>query len=139
MKTSREKLRELQKHWYKVLERSAFKDIEKMVGGEFVLKQTAAHHLWDVDQFDREMDEEYFRIIFQIANDEATIYRNEIDKIIMVMHSDGSKIKDIIKTLENYGYTRRRNSIRIIIRRYEMEWNIRTYAPKQLNIYKKSK
>jgi hypothetical protein len=128
-------LRELQKQWYKILEDSGFKDIEKLVRGELVLKQVAEHSGWYKDDFTREMHREYFQTITFHAYDEATVYRNETDKIIMQMHADGAKITEIMRALNAITKSPCRRSIRVIIRRYEMDWNIRQYTPKQLNKY----
>lgn len=133
MKMPGGKLRELQKHWYKILEESGFEDIERVVGGELVLKQYAAHNLWDSHPLDREMEEEYFRIVSHHTNDETTAFRNQVDKMILQMYSDGVKIKDIVQSLETNGVPRNRASVRYIIRRYEVAWNIKQYSPRQLN------
>ncbi len=123
-------LKELQKHWYKILEESGFKDIETMVGNELVLKQAANHHIWDKHPLDREMTEEYFRVLFHKAHDEKTLYRNDLDRVTMQMYSDGSKICGIAKITG-----RARNSIRFIIRRYETAWGIRDRSKEELNRY----
>jgi hypothetical protein len=135
MKQPGGKLRDLQRHWYKILEDSGFEDIEQLVRGELVLKQTANHSMWDKDPFDREMDQEYFRLIFHKACDPTTAYRNEVDKLIMQMHADGAKNIDIVRALETRGDPRCRRAVRVIIRKYEMMWNIRKYTRKQLNKY----
>lgn len=130
---SKEKFKSLQKYWYDILKVSGFEDIEKLVGGELVLKQGADHHLWNVNQLDKEMREEYFTIITHKVNDEETVFRNEVDRIVMQGHAMGAMIRDIIHTLNTHGETRSRASVRYIIRRYEMAWNIRQYTPRQLN------
>lgn len=135
MKLPGGKLKDLQKHWYKILEDSGFVDIEKMVGGELVLKQSAAHNFWDIHPFDREMDEEYFRVISHKTNDDTTTYRNALDKIIMQMHADGLKAAEIICSLKSQGISKHRHSIRFIVRRYEMAWGIRQYPLSKLNKY----
>lgn len=130
---SREKFKSLQKHWYDLLRLSGFEDIEKLVGGELVLRQTANHQLRDVNQLDKEIREEYFTIIFHKINDEKTVFRNEVDRIIMQEHAEGAMIREIMRTLSIIGESRSRASVRYIIRRYEVAWNIRKYTPRQLN------
>lgn len=136
MKMSREKFRSLQKYWYDILRVSGFKDVERLVDGEPVLYHFEAHEFSsrrEIDKFDFEMDQEYYRALLHVSNDETTKYKNDVDKIIMRMHAEGAKIRDIIHSLLTYGETRNRASIRYIIRRYEMAWNIRKYTAKQLN------
>jgi len=133
MKMPGGKLRELQKHWYKILEDSGFKDIEELVNGKMVLKQTSDHSGWYKDQFNREMQEEYFRVIWHHAHDETVEFRNDVDKLILQMYANGSKIVDILRTLEEMGERRERKTVRIIIRRYEVAWDIKQYTPRQLN------
>lgn len=128
MKGPGDQLKELQKLWYKILEDSGFVDIEKLINGRLVLKQNAAHNLWEQDPLDCELEREYFRLVSHKVNDEATIFRNESDRMILQMHADGLKIKDITAVV-----FRDRKTVRHIIRRYEMAWNIRIYTRRQLN------
>lgn len=133
MKSPGGKFRELQKYWYKILEESGFRDIEKLIGDELVLKQNSDHNGWFIDQFTREMNEEYFRTICEIVGNEDTVFRNDIDKIIMNMHAYGAKIINIVNTLKANNMTRNRASVRFIIRRYEIDWGLKQYTLKQLN------
>lgn len=126
-------LKKLQEHWYKVLEKSGFKDIEVLVDGELYLRQMAHHSFWDTTHFEFKMGREYFRIVYEKAHDEGTFYKNEVDKMILQMHSNGAKIVEIMKSLDLLGDTRNRASVRFIIRRYLTEWKIRQFSPKQLN------
>lgn len=133
MKMPGDKFRSLQKYWYKILEDSGFKDIEKLVNGCLVLKEIAPHSFWYMDSFECQMREEYYRTLVGKTQDENTVYRNDIDKKIMHMFADGIRIGAIVNTLKRDGTPRDRYSVRIIIRRYEMAWNIKTYTKKQLH------
>lgn len=135
MKTGERKFRELQRHWYKILEESGFEDIEEMINGRLVLKQSTTFRHNKTEPFDCQMDQEYFRQIYHRVNDELTTYRNEEDKIIMQLYAEGTKIKIIIEELKSKNLTRCRRHIRTIIRQYEMAWNIKNYSPRQLNKY----
>ncbi len=84
------------------------------------------------------MKEEYFRILGQAVQDEETVFRNDTDRYILTRHSEGAKIKMIMKELEAKGKAKARDSIRYIIRRYEMAWGIRQYSQVQLHIKKKA-
>lgn len=133
MKKMGDKFRTLQKHWYKILEDSGFKDIEKLVDGKLFLKEIAPHSFWYMDEFECEMRGEYYRAISKIAFDENTLYKNDVDRMILQMHAEGIKISAIMNALKMKGESKHRLSIRYIIRRYEMAWKIRHYTPKQLN------
>jgi hypothetical protein len=134
MKLKQEEFRCLQKTWYRVLSDSGFKDIERFSGSELVLVQTAAACYRNTDHFTRLMKEEYFRCMAKMANDEETEFRNEIDRYILVRHSEGAMINVIMTELEARGMKRNRASIRFIVRRYEDAWGIRKYEPRKLNV-----
>lgn len=137
--TNPRELRELQKHWYSILRNHGFEDIEEFKGDELVLKQSAAHNFCSVDPFHKEMKEEYFILIFHKVNDETTFYKTKEDKMIMNLHANGSRIKDIIETLKSHNMYRCRRHIRTIIRQYIMAWDIKHYTPEQLNKYPRKK
>jgi hypothetical protein len=79
------------------------------------------------------MKEEYFRCMSQKALDENTFFRNETDKHILIRYSEGAKIKVIMEELSKLGMNKARDSIRYIVRRYEMAWGLKHYSPKQLH------
>ncbi len=125
MKPTKEEFKKLQKLWYKRLEESGFKDIEK---------------LEDKPVYDPPyLTKEYYELIYQAVQDEKTVFRNNIHKYILTRHSEGAQIKAIVRELLGQGTPRDRKSIRIIIRKYEMAWNIRHYTLKQLNVKMRKK
>lgn len=136
MKIPRDEFKRLQQQWYQKLVEHGFRDIEKSIGEELVLIHDAAYCYREVDAFERQMKEEYFRCMGQIVNDEDTEYRNDIDRYILIRHAEGAKVKSITKELEAKGTPRHRHSVRFIIRSYEMSWGIRKYTDKQLNMRK---
>lgn len=134
MKLPRDDFKKLQQKWYKTLANLGFKDIEEIKGEELVLKETASFcYRHSPDQFDREMKEEYYRCIAQLVYDEDTEFRNATDRHILMMHAEGMNAKKIIEDLSSLGISKNRNSIRYIIRRYEMLWGMKQYNSKQLN------
>lgn len=126
--------RKLQQHWYQKLAERGFKDIERLRGEEYVLIQTAAYCYREVDAFERQMKEAYYRMMGQIVNDESTYFRNDVHKYILLRHAEGAKVKAITEELEKMGTPRHRHSVRFIIRTYEMEWGVKQYTPRQLNL-----
>jgi hypothetical protein len=77
------------------------------------------------------MKEAYFRIIASHAH--AQPFRNETHRLILMRYAEGAMIKVIVAELQEIGQYRCRNSVTFIIRRYEMEWGLKEYTPRQLN------
>lgn len=129
----------LQKKWYKLLEQSGFKDVETFKGDELVLKLPAEPHLYrHLTQFECYMRQQYFLSMAHTANCELTEYRNDVDKYILIRHSDGAEIKSIIDELLCMGTPRDRTTVRMIIRRYEMSWGLINYDRRQLRLKKRN-
>lgn len=135
MKLPRHEFKKLQQHWYDILAELGFKDIEK---DEYSLAQTAAGPYRNEDEFSREDKEEYFRCLAQAVNDENVRFRNEVHRYILTRRAEGAQAKTIVRELIVIGTPRNRDSVRFIIRRYEMAWGIRTYEPRQLNMRRKA-
>jgi ABC-type uncharacterized transport system ATPase subunit len=137
MKLSKEEFSKLQKHWYQRLADTGFKDVEELKDGKLILtEEIGQYHYRKTDAFRILMKEEYFRAICQMVQDIDTRFRNSIDKYILSRYSEGAKIKTIMVELSTQGCQLRRNSIRFIIRRYEVQWGLKSYGPNQLNVYK---
>jgi hypothetical protein len=136
MKIRRDEFRALQKLWYGKLAEHGFKDIEKQKGDDFTLIQSASHCYKGTDLHSRQAKEEYYATMAKTVHDDATFFRNEIDRYILTRHVEGAKIKVIVKELMMMNISRHRHSIRFIIRRYEMAWGLRHYNYQQLNIKK---
>jgi hypothetical protein len=136
MKIAKDEFRRLQQEWYKRLADEGFKDIEKPHGEDFILLQTAGYCFRETDSFAKEMKEEYFRCVSQMAEDPDTDFRNDIDRHILRRHAEGAKIKVIIQELDSMDMSRTRESVRTIIRRYEMAWGLRQYTDRMLRKYK---
>ncbi len=139
MKLSKEEFRTLRAYWYNLIAESGFQDVEELKGDDLVLKQTASYCYRATTELSRHMKEEYFRCLSQNALDEFTVYRNHIDKHILIRYSEGAKIKTIVQELDELGLSRDRKSIKFIIRRYEKAWGIRHYEAHELNNIKKVK
>ena len=120
----------LQQKWYGILREAGFVDIE--ISGK----------LWDLHKYygalhpvRRMAREQYYRLINLAIADESVKFKSEIDRYIMHRHAEGTKINAIAQELDERDMSRSVRSIRVIIRRYEMAWGIRTYTPQQLNRY----
>lgn len=123
MKISVEEFEKLQAFWYKRLEQQGFKDIE-----------TDKNPLGIFIPTFEESQRDYFSVLYEIANDEKTTFKNDVHKYILRRYSEGARIKQIVDELVIRETPRERKSIRFIIRRYEMAWGIRFYTSKQLNV-----
>lgn len=135
MKLSHAEFIQLQKEWYQKLRESGFEDIERFDGQEQLVLIQAAYPLRaERDEFLRNCKAEYFRSMALAARDQDTVYRNEVDKYIIERYVDGANIKTIVLELKDRKMPRDRNSVRFIIRRYEMQWGLRHYSYKQLHI-----
>lgn len=157
MKRSDEEFKKLQQYWYERLEQDGFIDIEKdedrLLKYQYDLSKSIrdAHNTLtpnltvnmtrdsyrDTRDLKINTKTEYFAAIRAMIGDEKTVFRNEIDRYILRRHSEGAMIKDICEELLIQNIKKDRKTIRIMIRRYEMKWNIRAYSNKQLNRKKK--
>lgn len=138
MKLTQEEFRNLRAHWYRILAESGFKDIERFDGSDMVLIDSK-HHYRRTTEFERSMIEEYYDLITCKANSDDTLWKNPVHKHILQRHAEGAKIVTIAHELNKKGTPRSRNSIKVIIRKYEMKWGIKEYEPKELYIYSKDK
>lgn len=122
----------LQEVWYQRLKAEGFQDAEEIVGGELVLRQSAAHPYRHHDELGITAKEAYYRLLAQQVQ-VAAEFQTEVDRVILTMFAEGAKLKKIAEELEKRGERRCRGTIRYRIRTYEMRWGLREYTPKQLN------
>lgn len=134
MKQKKTELKALQKIWYQKLKDSGFEDIER--GGSIVFETVTSSsnkiRTVYVKKEDREIEEEYYRRLYEAAHSETARYKNKADKIILTNFSNGVSITEIVEILCQRGCPRHRHTIRFVIRRYEMLWGIRFYNKDQL-------
>lgn len=138
MKLTKDEFRSLQQQWYQKLADSGFKDIERIRNDDLFVESPAfcLRHSKGRDEFDREMDAEYYRRLGHAVNDDNVVFRTEIDRYIMVRYSEGAKIVKITKELFAQGISRDRKALRAVIRKYEMAWGIVEYSRSQLHLKK---
>lgn len=124
----------LQKAWYERLEDDGFADVEEFArDGEMRLKKSAVHVFREDDRF-RDSKEAYYHFVSQQVHE--TVWTSDVDRLILLRHSEGRKIRHICEELELLGHRRTRGTVRFKIRRYEVIWGIREYSPRQMNNYK---
>lgn len=117
--------------WYQNLEQNGFKDIEKVCGEELVLRQFSQHVFKNVNDLAKVQKESYFASLSHAVHHAE--FDSEVDKLVLTLYADGQKIKTICAELERIGESRCRGAVRFMIRRYEHQWGMRKYTPKQLN------
>lgn len=124
----------LSQEWNKKLEQSGFEDAELEVKGDRVLKQRASNCYRQADKLERESRLEYYTFLGYLAHN--TKFNNELEKLVMVMYSEGKPYKEILEELNKRGIIRHRTTIEFIIRRWQHKWGIKSWSLKQMNLKK---
>lgn len=128
---------ELKNEWYQKLKSDGFIDLEKNYGNNhYDLKQVARYQLrkkisrgkFSFDQIGAHR--EYYLKLSQTAF--SHIFPNKRDQIVLQMHAEGARVIEILKVLEKHEIYCHRQTIRYIIRRYEHQWQIKSWTPKQM-------
>ncbi len=123
--------KKLQEKWYGILRESGFVDIETKKHNH--IYRTERGYL-ELDPVRRAAKEEYYRLINLAISDENVTFRNKTDYYIMLRHAEGVELTEIMRELEQRKTPKSKKGVRMIIRRYEMAWNIRFYNRRQLNL-----
>lgn len=121
---------ELEKYWYDRLKKEGFKDIEKKVGNERVLIQRASNVYRQATEVERENKRSYYELISSHVQHEQ--FTDPTDELIMCRRAEGITIKEISAELKKLGERCHRQTIRFIIRKYELKWKVRNWNPDQL-------
>ena len=121
----------LQAEWYARLKACGFQDAEELVGEEMQLKQTAEHVYRGLEELQITNKEAYYAFVSQKVQE--TVFQSDVDRLILVRHAEGRKIRHICEELVDMGKGRCRETIRFKIRIYQMKWGIRKWTPRQMN------
>jgi hypothetical protein len=119
--------------WNKKLEKSGFKDAEaeSKFKDERTLRQRAARKCFSrADDFERETTLEYYCFLGHLAHN--TIFPNELEKIIMIRHSEGATYKEIAQEIG-----RHRHSVEFIIKRWQTKWGVKRWSLQAQGLKKK--
>lgn len=122
----------LSKEWELRLTGSGFSDAEEDSKGERSLKQRADNCYRQASSLERETRLEYFSVLGSLAH--ATEFDDDIEAFIMLRHSEGAIIKEIVDELEARGIKKFRKTVSYIIRRWQMRWGLRTWTRKEMNL-----
>lgn len=126
--------RQLAKEWNLKLEEQGFIDAEIDLKGDRALKQRATNSYRQATQLERESRLEYYVLMGNLAINE--IFPNELESVVMIRHSEGATIKEIVKEISFRGIFKNRKTIRHIIRRWQSRWGIKTWNLRQMNLRK---
>ena len=130
---------ELKREWNGKLEDSGFKDAEKEIAGERVLRQTAdyAYRRKETVEVVRECKLSYFTSISHHLSLEKD-FADDLDRLIMERTAKGRTIREIsdeLKALIPIGRERtkhNRNTIRYVRRRYENKWGVKIWSQQDM-------
>ena len=125
-------LKKLQEEWYKKLKDSGFKDIED-ASEDLRANRKIKGSFHGRTAVQRKCKEEYFLRMSQIFAHPETVFRNDLEKFVLKRYLEGALIRHIVDELLCLGTPKERKTIRIMIRRYEMDWNVRYYNDRELN------
>lgn len=122
--------------WNKKLEQSGFEDAEVELKEDRALKQRSTNSYRQADQLERESRLEYYSFLGHLAH--STIFPNELEKFVMLRHSEGALINEIADELLIKGLSQCKNRWRVrhIIRRWQMKWGIKSWSLQQMNLKK---
>lgn len=126
--------KQLSGHWNKKLEATGFCDAEIELKGDRALRQRATNSYRQATQLERDSRIEYYSFLGHLANN--TIFPNELERTIMLRHSEGAQIKEIVKEINAKGIARERKTVKYIIRRWQNKWGIRSWSLRQMNLKK---
>lgn len=128
---------ELSEEWEKKLEAEGLADAEKSIGRQRTLKQNATNVYRQMDPVRRQAKELYFQQLGKCLH--SACFDSGVDRVVMVLRAQGSKIVEICEALAELGMCRYRRTVRLTIRKYEHRWGIRIWKPEQLKYRWKKK
>lgn len=118
------KFKELEEEWEKNLEKAGFKDAEKTIKGVRVLKQRATNSYRSATLVTRENKLRYYELLGIHLHQEK--FPNEAYKKIIELRSQGKKLEEISKVSRILNRDKNnKETIRRIIKRYEIKWGIK--------------
>lgn len=120
--------RSKEREWYRRLSDTGFRDAEKTVGSNRVLKKRACNSYRESKGSARENKERYFEVISQ--NIHITSFQNEKEQFVLLKFAEGLSRVDIVREVRNIGISIHRNTVTHIIRRYEHLWGLRFWSLK---------
>ena len=119
--------------WNCILKDADFIDCETTdISGERVLKQRATNAYRQADELERDTRLQYYSLLGHLAHN--TKFDSQIEQLIMIRHSEGAEIKEIVEEIKLTGSYRCRKMVLFIIRRWQMRWGVKTWSLKEMNL-----
>lgn len=118
--------------WNKQLEQTGFKDAEIELKGDRALKQRSTNAYRQATQLERDTRLDYYMLLGQWVN--QTQFPNDLERYVMSRCAEGATIQEIISGIQRDGLFIHRQTVRHIIRRWQMKWGIKYWTPKQMNL-----
>jgi uncharacterized protein (UPF0332 family) len=126
------KFKTLTEIWNKKLEDSGFNDAEIELKGDRALKQRATNSYRQASELERESRLEYYSFLGYLAHN--TKFLCEIEKFIMIRHSEGAEDKEIVEELKNMCVSKHRQTVSYIIKRWQVKWGVKNWSLRQRNL-----
>lgn len=117
------KFKEIEKEWYAKLSADKFPDAEQLINGKLVLRQKANNCYRQACQVARENKLRYFELLGACFHKEA--FKDDVEAFVMEQRAHGVKIKRICEELKAMGERNHRDTVYLIIRKYEVKWGIK--------------
>lgn len=114
--------------WERRLSKSGFVDAEKSLRADRALKQRSSNAYRQMSALNREIKAVYFQKICDHVL--TTAFKNSTDEKIMTLFSEGKKRTQIAFILKPKS-RRFRETVGLIIRRYEHIWGLRRWSAKE--------
>lgn len=127
--------KDIYKEWNKKLKDSGFEDVEedsKDTKEERLLKQKSTNAYRQASELERESRLDYFCFVGYLAHN--TVFPTDLEKLVMIRHSEGAMIKNIVDEIASRGISRDRKTIRHIIRRWQTKWGIKSWSLREMNL-----
>lgn len=120
--------------WDAKLNESGFVDIETQTAEPKLIQTSTGYNSLVYLKASEEVRTATHEYLFQITSHiEKEDFESESHRIIMIMQSQGFKIKEIVEHLRLLQMPKNRETIRYIIRRYEQKWGIRGWKQEELS------
>lgn len=133
---TRPSFKALQEEWYQRLKDEGFKDAEMVIDGKHTLENKRTREYQSTPKVVRETKEEYYAVLAQCVH--CHWFDDDIERRVLTWYAQGRRIRDICDDLERMGEPRARDTIRYMVRRYEVIWGLRTYTRQQLHLKPKA-
>jgi len=115
--------KKLARVWEEILAKDQTTNAEKLVNGRLVLRQGATNCYRQANEVARENKLRYYELLG--ANFHREEFTDDVEAFVMEQRAHGIKIQRICLELKAMGERCHRETVRGIIRKYELKWGIK--------------